>query len=300
MIYLIKTSTLIIKDVTNENVDEVIPVLKIGYSDDFRGEGRFKDYISNGLSIRIMKKIPGGSVNLEHTLQRHFQIHRLPDKSLEWFYYNEEIIDFFNSCNDIVDIYNLFGVSNEDELIKKQFDSKSSLCKFRHELNDGFSRLLNDCPNNMIVISTFNNIINSTTLPEKMKALCTCNLNEENMNLLLNYLPQNFADIYITLGPDRLRALGYNFTKISREYSTKLFNVNILREHVYRSFNIGEKYTKKDIKRIFSNIFSEIGYNKTPMANLIFEFFKVEEKLLTLPGKKRAAGYLIVSKIYDV
>ena len=40
--------------------------------------------------------------------------------------------------------------------------------------------------------------------------ICTCNLDTVDFNLLLEYLPKLFVDFYITLGPERIKALLYN------------------------------------------------------------------------------------------
>ena len=97
MIYLIKLAMLCVAE--DQQDDVVIPVLKIGYSSDDRKKPRFDDYTNNGHCIRVLKSIPGGSIDLEHRIQAVFKKYRVPGRSMEWFYIENEIIDVFDSCN---------------------------------------------------------------------------------------------------------------------------------------------------------------------------------------------------------
>lgn len=281
MIYLIKTSTLIINDENNEKADEVIPVLKIGYTEDSRGDGRFKDYTSNGLSIRIIKRIPGGSWNLEHTLQRHFQEYKLPGKSIEWFYYNEEIIDFFNSCDSILDVYRLFGVSNENELVEKQFESKSDSYKLLYDLNNCYNRFIEEHPDNIKVISVLDKIVNYPLFREKMKALCICSLSKDDLSLLLTYLPEILTEFYNVIGPERIKELRYRRDYLMRELNNlKKSESGGLVDKLNQEFLVGEKYTRTYIKDKLLDLYRQEGLTKTPKAVDLLEYFELREVIL--------------------
>ena len=60
---------LVIKDPQDVKKNEAISILKIGYSKDDRGDGRFQDYINSGQVIQPVKTISGGSLRLEGELQ---------------------------------------------------------------------------------------------------------------------------------------------------------------------------------------------------------------------------------------
>lgn len=297
MIYLIKTSTLIINNENNEKADEVIPVLKIGYTEDSRGDGRFKDYTSSGLSIRIIKRILGGSWNLEHTLQRHFQKYKLPGKSIEWFYYNEEIIDFFNSCDSILDIYELFGVSNEDELVEKQFESKSDSYKLLYDLNNCYNRFIEEHPDNIKVISVLDKMVNYPLFGEKMKALCVCNLSKEDFSLLLMYLPEILIEFYNIIGPKRIKELKYRKDYLMRELNNiKMIKSGSMTDKLAKEFLVGERYTRSFIKERLSDLYKQAGLLKTPKAVDLYEYFDIKEiNIYRKDGSgKRDKGYEIL------
>ena len=131
---------------------------------------------------------------------------------------------------------------------------------------------------------------------DRMRYLCEANISDEARFAILQQVPAQFKKYYDAVGPERLKALGYNITRVSKEYSNRFLDTDELLDRIYSTFEVGSRYTKDEIKQKLVDIYSETGYNKTPTAKSIMEYFVVEEKLLTLPGKKRAAGFLIVSK----
>jgi hypothetical protein len=75
-------------------------ILKIGYTDDKRGDKRFAAYRSCSPTSQVLYKIPGGTRKDEQRLHTYFKEFKYP-KQREWFYYRDEILEFFDIYSTI-------------------------------------------------------------------------------------------------------------------------------------------------------------------------------------------------------
>ena len=103
----------------------------------------------------------------------------------------------------------------------------------------------------------------------------------------------------ISLGRDRIKALGYNQTRIDRELGIKMFNVSDLGNHIRSNFKPGDKYTLSDLKEKLRDLYAKVGYKATPKANDILEFFEVREyseyEKLSDGGRRKIRGYELLN-----
>lgn len=130
---------------------------------------------------------------------------------------------------------------------------------------------------------------------KRLKFLCELDVTEEVRMVILHQVPSRFRRYYLGLGPKRCKALGYVGSRLEKEYSDKYFDEDLLAEKVYANFDEGKKYTGEYIKQELTRIYKEVGYNKAPTSQAITRFFEVEDKILSVNGK-RARGYLIVAR----
>lgn len=103
MIYLIKSSGF------KENSDGTIEnffLLKIGYTEDSRKDLRFGAYKLHNPTCKILFEIPSYDEDVEKRIQYKFKDLLYSEYGREWFYYSEDIIDFFKDI-DKVDLYSL-------------------------------------------------------------------------------------------------------------------------------------------------------------------------------------------------
>ena len=89
MIYVIVSSAL-----KANSIFEYETILKIGYTNDNRGDGRFDDYKTTNPTCRVLYKIPEGSIMDERLLHLYFKEFKYQETN-EWCYYTGEIIEFF-------------------------------------------------------------------------------------------------------------------------------------------------------------------------------------------------------------
>ncbi len=133
--------------------------------------------------------------------------------------------------------------------------------------------------------------------PTRMKMLCEVDLTEQERCIVLDQIPITFKNYYETLGPNRCKALGYNKTYISKEYSDLQFDTSKISDEIYKKFEVNSKYTKSYSKEIIGNIYTSLGYNKTPKANDLEEYFELKEcKILNPENGKREHGFEIIKK----
>lgn len=162
---------------------------------------------------------------------------------------------------------------------------------------EDFNKYINrDIPEN---IKNF--IDNFNTLPgfyDKMKAICESSFTETERLVILEQVPLLYRDLYLKVGPDRIRAKGYNITFIKRELSDAEINSNIdLKSKIYKLFQIGNRYLLQEIKQVLANLYNTVGYKDTPKASDLEKFFEVRKIRFPLDSEgKRSPGYEILSK----
>ena len=134
------------------------------------------------------------------------------------------------------------------------------------------------------------------TFRDRMKFLCKEDI--DNISDILNQIPLVYKVYYIVLGPERCKALNYEVTKISKEFSDMQFDKSQLEDKIYKTFTIGERYTKAGIKDTLKNLYKFLGYNKTPKANDLEKYFELKECKVLVDKKsgKRDMGFEIIKR----
>ena len=150
-------------------------------------------------------------------------------------------------------------------------------------------------------LNKYINILYSFSNPvEKYKYLCS--LTESTVLSILPHLPSSFQNYYSVLGPERIRALGYNVTKMRLEYEGIMGNQDIdIRPIITSVFVVGKEYTKAEIKKKLKEIYDSAGYTKTPKAVDLGEYFIIKNCLISNKETgKRDNGYKILKLKEDI
>lgn len=101
MVYLINTTYY------NKDTKEIVDLLKIGYSEDSNWKARLTSYKLHNSCCKVLFTIEGITEEYEKLLHLHFYSQRFPDYGKEWFYYGQNIIDYFNTHKVIEDFFDL-------------------------------------------------------------------------------------------------------------------------------------------------------------------------------------------------
>ena len=94
MIYLIKSAGY------DEN-ENLIHLLKIGYTEDSRKDIRFMAYKLHNPTCKILYEVPNLSEDIEKRVQYKFRDLLYSEYGREWFYYNDDIINFFRDIDKV-------------------------------------------------------------------------------------------------------------------------------------------------------------------------------------------------------
>lgn len=105
MIYLIKSA-----GYGKDN--NYIDLLKIGYTEDTKKEGRFNAYKLHNPTCKILYELPELTEEDEKNIQYKFRKYLYIDYGREWFEYNDEIVNFFK--NPDLNIYSVVNHIDHD------------------------------------------------------------------------------------------------------------------------------------------------------------------------------------------
>lgn len=147
----------------------------------------------------------------------------------------------------------------------------------------------------------------------KMKAVCENDFNENEISVILDQIPLTYKTYYLTLGPGRCKAHGYNVTDIKREYEDVKNGVvrekerkekeevkvdeEALLNHIYSTFQIGGFYSNKDVKELLRDIYSNHSYKASSKASELDKYFKVVRATKTVENGIRIEGVRILEKL---
>ena len=134
---------------------------------------------------------------------------------------------------------------------------------------------------------------NESKISEKLRYLVkftteTPGVTENDINYFFSGIPSRYYDYYKLLGPDRIRANSYQESKIKQEWlkihSGEFVNDKMV-EEIYKTFSVGNKYSKSYIKETLKNIYSTYNYQKTAKASDLEEYSVLKSIKLQEDGK---------------
>lgn len=132
------------------------------------------------------------------------------------------------------------------------------------------------------------------TVYEKLYFLCEADLSEDARRIVENQVDGKIKS-YLTIGKDRLKALGYNSTKINKELGNSVTN-NSIEEVIYSEFKVGERISKANIKDQLSKIYNDLGLIKSAKASDLRDWFELKECKIEIDGNWKN-GFELVKQI---
>ena len=132
------------------------------------------------------------------------------------------------------------------------------------------------------------------TAREKLKFLCESNLSELARKRIEGSVDDSMRN-YLSLGKERLKSLSYDTSLVRKELGIITFDKSVLRNKIYNTFKIGERYTLSNIKFILIDLYNSCGYKKTPKAVDLEEWFEIKDAYM-IDGGKRVRGYRIIKR----
>ena len=138
----------------------------------------------------------------------------------------------------------------------------------------------------------------------KMRYLYSLNMDEEIAKRVLdNIYDTSYAKYYWTISASRAGTLKYQRGNLEAEYQSIInpkdtsYIENEIKKKLISSFTLDTKYLKSDIKESLRKIYIELGYDKTPKASDLEEYFEIKDCLIsnTVTGKMEH-GFKIIKK----
>lgn len=341
MIYLIETTYY------NKETKEVLDLLKIGYTEDSNKDKRFTLYKLHNPGYKLLYEILGYDEDIEKRIQYKFRNLLYSGYGREWFYYSDDIINFFRDIDNI-DLESLpknpirgskefKRIKNECREVLSYFfntrDTEEHLKSIISEIKDQLSKdyvieyLRKDsrigskkvdryfevlrcresgiyCEDDIVnrEVSEFLKVYTGlNTIYDKLKLLCEYGLSQDGIDIVLGQIADSdeIKSFYLSLDPQKLKALSYNSTNIKKYLGIVTFSPELLVNTIHQNFNPGEKYSLSNLKVKLGDLYSSISYTAVPKANDILNYFEVKEYMTTevVDGKKkRVRGYELLKR----
>lgn len=322
-------------------------LLKIGYTRDNNYKSRLMTYKYHSPTCELLYIIPEATEVDEDNLQYYFRDYQFIHNSFsssEWFYYNDEIVDYFkthttreslsslpnspsnkrsafreyrrevvdivkyvlnvrfiegsidvldsfrqidNMVDHIIDELHIRTVSRVWEYVKDTF---GILPKEINSIED--NELRNEVGDFMIKFGK------AKFYTDKMRLLCESGLSEKALSLVLSQIPIDYSTFYNTLGPERIKALGYQKSKLEKECILTKENSfgGTLCKVILSNFKLGDRLTLAEIKEILKNLYYFPYINSSPKAKILENYFNVKKTKVKNSEGKFVDGYELLSK----
>lgn len=302
MIYLIKSAGY------DEN-ENLIHLLKIGYTEDNNRDRRFMSYKLHNPTCKILYEIPSLSEDIEKRIQYKFRDYKYKEYGNEWFYYNDDVINFFRDI-DKVDL---------ESLPKNPIRGSKDFKKIKNECREVLSYFFNSKDTEDYLKNIISKVKDQLTRDYVLEYLRDdSSIGPEGVDRYLNYLKcletgiyceddivnrevSEFLKVYIGLSTihDKLKMLC--------EYGLSSDAIDIVLGQIADSDEIKSYYTTLGSSKLKSlsynsakikNHLGVVTFSQELLESSIYSEFKVGDKI-TLSDIKSRLEVLYKSINYD-
>lgn len=302
MIYLIKSAGY------DEN-ENLIHLLKIGYTEDNNRDRRFMSYKLHNPTCKILYEIPSLSEDIEKRIQYKFRDYKYKEYGNEWFYYNDDVINFFRDI-DKVDL---------ESLPKNPIRGSKDFKKIKNECREVLSYFFNSKDTEDYLKNIISKVKDQLTRDYVLEYLRDdSGIGPEGVDRYLNYLKcletgiyceddivnrevSEFLKVYIGLNTI------YDKLKLLCEYGLSQDTIQIVLGQIADSDEIKSYYTTLGSSKLKSlsynsakikNHLGVVTFSQELLESSIYSEFKVGDKI-TLSDIKSRLEVLYKSINYD-
>ena len=238
---------------------------------------------------KLKKKISGIPIK-KSEIKYHKVNYMLLDYLIQTYHKSEAVLQTQSKRNELESILREYTERNQYNYLKEEYGFVLDEFLQYQEIR------LKTCSDDIIKkkVEEFNEIRN---VKDKLKFLVEYSklANEENLGNFLELIPGKYKDYYKIVGPDIITACSYTESDIKKRWMEKVSNSEIKDEvvsEIYKTFEVGKRYTKVDIKEALNNLYQRKGYQKKAKATDL-ELYYLMKPILT-PDKK--AGFELIGK----
>ena len=132
---------------------------------------------------------------------------------------------------------------------------------------------------------------------EQLRFLCTQEISDAAKSSILDLVPEYMRKFYLMIGPERCRALGYDYSKLKDECNMMTFDTSLLRDRIYEEFFVDDIILKSELKQRIARIYEDLEYKRSPKATDIEDWFVVKRATIPVDGKHKEA-FKLIRKLY--
>ena len=303
MIYLIETTYY------DKETKEVLDLLKIGYTEDSKKDKRFMAYRMHNPGYKLLYEVLGYSEDIEKRIQYKFKDLLYSEYGREWFYYSEDIINFFKDI-DSIDL---------ESLPKNPIRGSKDFKKIKNECREVLSYFFNSKDTEDYLKNIISKVKDQLTRDYVLEYLRDdSSIGPEGVDRYLNYLKcletgiyceddivnrevSEFLKVYIGLNTI------YDKLKLLCEYGLSQDAIQIVLGQIADSDEIKSYYTTLGSSKLKSlsynsakikNHLGVVTFSQELLESSIYSEFKVGDKI-TLSDIKSRLEVLYKSINYD-
>lgn len=134
-------------------------------------------------------------------------------------------------------------------------------------------------------------------IQEKLKWVCEYDMSDEARGLINAQLDEKLRE-YLQIGKDRLKALGYNITRVKKELNDESFSMEDIKKAIYQEFKEGDRIINTDLKKRIKAVYDSLNYTKTAKAVDIEDWFEAKRTQISENGKSKE-GYKLIKRKFN-
>ena len=139
------------------------------------------------------------------------------------------------------------------------------------------------------MFETFSDFAKSKEKLRYLVKVSEMKLSKEDLTNFLSLIPERYREYYTEMGPDRIKANGYQESKLKEEW-TKQHQEELgvsdgLILDIAGYFKLGQRYSKSGIKDKLKELYQKHGYQKTAKASDLQEYFWLKTVKFIEDGK---------------
>ena len=195
----------------------------------------------------------------------------------------------------LVNSVNNLSVETAEDLFEyfEQFYNKEDIDKAKRNLDSIKNKKDNLSLEGKKFLEDLKDIHEATTILKMF-----CELDNSLREEVVDYMPIYHQRFYKYLGPERCKALGYNYTKLERECKVKSFDITLVEKFIYSNFHEGDRVSLREAKEILRKGYEDMGYEKSPKASDLSEWFELKEAKIpnSSDNSKRDKAFQLLKK----
>ena len=127
-------------------------------------------------------------------------------------------------------------------------------------------------------------------------------ITEKDISSFLELIQPKYKEYYLVMGPKFIKQFSCKEAEIKREWAKLKSNDGVkdkIDQEIYRTFEVGKRYTKSGIKDTLNKLYEKLGYKKKAKSTDIDLYFEVKVVKFQDSAGKWVNGFELLEKKGD-